>query len=96
VHPHRHEALEVRIDGAVLGGNGIKTRLRAPGGVPGPAGQLRLVKRLLRGKQYPRPRLRQVAVEVVQERGLAEAAFVAVEDDARRCGRGGEFSARAA
>src|ERR1700752_31327 len=46
-HPLGHEALEVRIDGAVLRRDRVEARLGSPGSIAGLAGQERLVERLL-------------------------------------------------
>ena len=62
----------------------------------GPAGQQRLVKRLLLRKQHPRLRFRQIAGEVVQEGGLAQPVFVAVETMPADAGGAANFCARAA
>src|SRR4029077_8029447 len=51
-HALGHEALEVWIDRAVLGGNGIVTWLRSPRRIGGLSGEQRLVERLLDGKEH--------------------------------------------
>src|ERR1700690_3889461 len=48
-HALGHEPLEVRIDRAVLGRNGVVSRLRSPCRVRGLAGEQSFVERLLHG-----------------------------------------------
>ena len=77
-----HEALQIRIDRAIVSGDRIEARLRAPPGLRGLAGEQRLLERLLDRIKNLRLRFRQVAGEIAQERSLAETPFIAVEDDA--------------
>src|SRR4029077_3428787 len=60
-HALGHESLEVRIDRAVLGRNGVIARLWSPSRVRGLAGEQRLVERLLDRVEHLGLRLRQVA-----------------------------------
>ena len=88
-HTFGHEAFEIGIDGAVFGRYRIKTRLRAPGRLRGLAGEQSLLERLLDRIEHLRLRFRQIAREIAQECGLAEAAFIAVENDPGRRRRRG-------
>src|SRR6266478_5767882 len=80
-HALGHEAFEIGIDRPVFRGNGIETRLRPPGRMCGLAREQSLLERLLDRIEDLRLRFRQVAREIVQERGLVETPFIAVEDD---------------
>src|ERR1700674_2909108 len=80
-HSFGHEALEIRVDRPIFGGDRIETRLRTPRRLRGLAGEQRLIKRLLDSVKYLRLRFRQVAREVTKEGCLGEASFIAVEDD---------------
>src|SRR5580704_15204868 len=81
-HPLGHEALEVRIDGAVFRGNGVVAGLRSPSRVRGLASEQSLVERLLHGVEHLRLCFRQVAGKVMQESLFGKASFIAVEYNA--------------
>src|SRR3984893_9176490 len=83
-HPLGHEALEVRIDGAVFRRNGIESRVRSTCGLSSLAGEQCLVERLLDGVEHLRFCFWQVAGEITQERSLAETSFIAIENYAGR------------
>src|ERR1700730_14352245 len=80
-HSLGHEAFEIGIDRPVFRRNGIETRLRPPSRMRRLAREQSLLERLLDRIKDLRLRFRQVAREIAQERSLAEASFIAVEDN---------------
>src|SRR5271154_722172 len=81
-HALCHEALEVRIDGAILRRDGVIARLRAPGCVRRLAGEQRPTERLLHSIEHLRLLLRKVASKVAQEGCLRKTSLIPIEHDA--------------
>src|ERR1700758_5409961 len=88
-HPLRHETFEVRIDGAVLGRDGVVAWLRSPGCVRGLSGEERFLKWLLHRIEHLCFCPRKVAREIAQESLFGKTSLIAVEHDSGRCWRRG-------
>jgi hypothetical protein len=86
-HALRHAARQIGIDGPILGRDCVEARLQAPGRVLGPAGEQRLVKRLLHRVQDLRLCGGPVSRKVPQERRLGQPSFITIENDPGRGGR---------
>lgn len=82
VHALSHEAFEIRVDGAVLRGDGVEAGLQAPGGGVGSlAVQKRLMERFLDGVEHHGFHMRKVSFEISQEGLLGKWPLIAVVDD---------------
>src|SRR6478609_5373165 len=75
-HSLGHEALEVRIDGAVFRRNGVVAGLGSPCRVRGLAGEQSLVEWLLHRIEHFRLCFRQIAGKVTQESLFGKASLI--------------------
>src|SRR3569833_2466420 len=73
-HTLRHEALQVRIDGPILRGDGVEAGLGAPRGVGCFTREQFLPEGLLHRKQLPGARFGNILRKIVEERLLGEPA----------------------
>jgi hypothetical protein len=83
-HALRHETLEVRIDRAIFGRDGVIAGFRSPGCMRGLTSEQSLLERLLDRIQHLGLSLRKVARKITQKSLLGKPSFIAVELDAGR------------